>query len=193
MNKLITLFLATLLTTPAFAADNYTVDPNHTRPLFEVNHLGFSTQRGRFNKTGGQITLDIAAKKGSVEIVVYTSSLDMGFDKWDKHMMSEDFFNVDKFPTMSFKSNQLIFDGDKLIAAEGEFTLLGVTKPLRLTVSNFRCGMNPMNKQSTCGAEISATIKRSDFGMTKYIPAISDEIKISSPIEALKDNLAGVL
>jgi polyisoprenoid-binding protein YceI len=193
MNKLIAILLATLLAIPAFAADNYTVDPNHTWPLFEVNHMGFSTQRGRFNKTGGKITLDTAAKKGSVEIVVYTSSLDMGFDKWNNHMKSDDFFNVEIFPTMSFKSDRLIFDGGKLIAAEGEFTLLGVTKPLRLIVSNFHCGMNPMNKKSTCGAEITATIKRSDFGMTKYIPAVGDEVKILSPIEALQDNLAGVL
>jgi polyisoprenoid-binding protein YceI len=193
MNKSIAIFLATLLSMPAFAADNYTVDPTHTWPVFEVNHLGFSTQRGRFNKTGGKITLDIAAKKGSVEIVVDTASLDMGFDKWDKHMKSEDFFNVDKFPTMSFKSDRLIFDGDKLIAAEGAFTLLGVTKPLRLTVSNFHCGLNPMTKAPTCGAEITATIKRSEFGMTKYIPAVGDEVKISSPVEALQDNLAGVL
>jgi polyisoprenoid-binding protein YceI len=193
MNKSIAIFLATLLSMPAFAADNYTVDPTHTWPVFEVNHLGFSTQRGRFNKTGGKISLDIAAKKGSVEIVVDTTSLDMGFEKWDKHMKSEDFFNVEKFPTMSFKSDRLIFDGDKLIAAEGEFTLLGVTKPLRLIVSNFHCGLNPMTKAPTCGAEITATIKRSEFGMTKYIPAVSDEVKISSPVEAMQDNLAGVL
>lgn len=193
MNKLITIFLATLLATPALAADNYIVDPNHTWPLFEVNHLGFSIQRGRFDKTGGKITLDTAAKKGSVEIVVYTSSINMGFDKWNAHLKSDEFFNADQFPTMNFKSDRLIFEGDKLVAAEGQFTLLGVTKPLRLTVSNFHCGLNPMTKRPTCGAEITATIKRSDFGMIKYVPAVGDEIKISSPIEALLDNLGGVL
>lgn len=193
MNKLIAIFLATLLATPVLAAENYIVDPNHTWPLFEVNHLGFSIQRGRFDKTGGKITLDTAAKKGSVEIVVYTSSINMGFDKWNAHLKSDEFFDADKFPTMNFKSDRLIFEGDKLVAAEGQFTLLGVTKPLRLTVSNFRCGLNPMTKRPTCGAEITATIKRSDFGMTKYVPAVGDEVKIMSPIEALQDNLAGVL
>ena len=74
-----------------------------------------------------------------------------------------------------------------MVAAEGEFTLLGVTKPLKLTVSNFRCGANPMSKKAMCGADIAVTIKRSDFGMTKYLPAIGDEVKISSPVEAYKD------
>ncbi len=193
MNKTFAFFLAALLATPAVAVDYYNVYPNHTWPIFEVNHLGFSTQRGRFNKTSGKITLDIPAKQGSVEITVYTSSIDMGFDKWDAHMKSDEFFNVDKFPTMTFKSDRLIFDGDKVVAAEGQFTLLGVTKPLRLTVTDFHCGLNPMTKKPTCGAAISATIKRSDFGMTKYVPAVGDEIKILSPIEAMKDNLPGVL
>ncbi|HTJ97563.1 MAG TPA: YceI family protein, partial [Rhodocyclaceae bacterium] len=91
------------------------------------------------------------------------------------------------FPTITFKSNKLIFEGDKVVAAEGDFTLLGVTKPIRLTVSNFKCGPNPMTKKDMCGAEISTTIKRSDFGMSKYVPLISDEIKIMSAVEAYKN------
>ncbi|MBY0575710.1 MAG: YceI family protein [Gallionellaceae bacterium] len=176
-----------LLATPVSATDNYTVDPRHTFPVFEVNHLSFSTQRGRFNKTTGKISLDIAAKKGSVEITIDTASLDMGADDWNKHMKSEDFFNVEKFPSMRFTSHQLLFDDGKPVAAEGEFTLLGITRPLRLTVNNFRCAPHPMNKKPTCGADIAATLKRSDFGMTKYVPGVSDEVRIIAPIEALKD------
>ncbi|HWU83962.1 MAG TPA: YceI family protein [Rhodocyclaceae bacterium] len=170
----------------ALAADTYTIDPNHTFPIFEVSHLGFSVQHGRFNKTSGTVTLDTAAKKGSVDLTIDVASLDMGFPLWDQHMADEGFFNTAKFPTMSFKSNKLIFDGDKVVGAEGEFTMLGVTKPLKLSVSNFKCGANPMNKKDMCGAEISATLKRSDFGMTKYVPVVGDEIKITSPVEAYK-------
>lgn len=170
----------------ALAADTYTIDPNHTFPIFEVSHLGFSVQHGRFNKTSGTVTLDTAAKKGSVDLTIDVASLDMGFPLWDQHMADEGFFNTAKFPTMSFKSNKLIFDGDKVVGAEGEFTLLGVTKPLKLTVSNFKCGANPMTKKDMCGAEISATLKRSDFGMSKYVPMVGDEIKITSPVEAYK-------
>jgi polyisoprenoid-binding protein YceI len=184
--------IAALLSAPAHAADsytphNYTIDPTHTWPVFEVNHMGFSTQRGRFNKSGGKVTLDRTAKKGSVELLIETASLDMGFDKWDEHMKSEDFFNVKFFPTMRFVSDKLVFDGDRVVAAEGRFTLLGVTRPLTLTVSNFRCAVNPMNEKATCGADITATLKRSEFGMSKFVPAVSDEVRISVPVEATKD------
>ncbi|MDZ4200823.1 MAG: YceI family protein [Gallionella sp.] len=187
MKKSLALLAVTLFTAPAYAADSYTIDARHTFPVFEVNHLGFSTQRGRFNSSKGKITLDTAAKKGSVELVIDTASLDMGLDKWNEHMKAEDFFNVEFYPTMRFASNKLIFDGDKVVAAEGSFTLLGVTKPLTLTVSNFRCAPHPMNKKQACGADVSATIKRSEFGMSKYVPGVSDEVKLFSPVEAFKD------
>ncbi|MCR4298571.1 MAG: YceI family protein [Gallionella sp.] len=187
MNKSLAILLASLLTAPAYAADNYTIDSRHTWPVFEVNHMGFSTQRGRFNKSSGKITLDTATKKGGVDITIETASLDMGFDKWDEHMKSEDFFNAEFYPAMHFISDKLVFDGDKVVAAEGSFTLLGVTRPLTLTVSNFRCAPHPMLKKPACGADITATLKRSEFGMTKYVPAVSDEVKIFVPVEAVKD------
>ena len=187
MHKPLILIVAALLAAPACAADNYTVDPRHTWPVFEVNHLGFSTQRGRFNSSSGKITLDTAAKNGSVELVIETASIDMGFDKWDEHMKSDEFFNVAQFPTLRFVSDKLVFDGDKVVAAEGSFTLLGVTRPLTLTVSNFRCAPHPMLKKPACGADITATLKRSEFGMTKFVPAVSDEVKISVPVEAVKE------
>jgi polyisoprenoid-binding protein YceI len=185
MNKV--LILASLLASPVLAADHYTVDPTHTWPTFEINHLGFSTQRGRFNQSSGKIELDIAARKGSVELTIQTDSLDMGFEKWDQHMKAEGFFDTEIHPTMHFSSQKLRFKGDKVVAAEGDFTMLGVTRPLTLTVSNFRCAPHPMNKKQTCGANVSATLKRSDFGMTKYVPAISDEVKIIVPLEATLD------
>jgi len=188
MYKLIASFaLAAAVAAPVFAADTYSIDPNHTFPIFEVNHMGFSTQRGRFDKTTGTITLETAAKKGSVDLSIDTKSIDMGFPTWNEHVSADGFFNTEKFPTITFKSNKLIFEGDKVVAAEGDFTLLGVTKPIRLTVSNFKCGPNPMTKKDMCGAEISTTIKRSDFGMSKYVPLISDEIKIMSAVEAYKN------
>ena len=178
---------AVIATAPATAADNYTIDPNHTFPVFEVNHLGFSVQFGRFNKTSGKITLDMAAKKGSVDLTIETTSLDMGFPLWDEHMSAEGFFNTAKFPTMTFKANKLIFKDDKVVAAEGEFTMLGVTKPLTVSVNGFVCGIHPMNKKSMCGANIVGSIKRSDFGMSKHVPAISDDVKIHVPLEAFKN------
>lgn len=186
-NITIAIALAGSLSLSAYAADNYTIDPTHTFPVFEVNHMGYSVQHGRFNKTSGNITLDIAAKSGSVDLTIDTTSIDMGFQKWDEHMSSGDFFNAAKFPTMTFKSDKLIFKDDNLVAAEGQFTLLGVTKPLTVTVSGFKCGNHPMTKKPMCGANIGGTIKRSDFGMTKYVPAVSDEVQIHVPVEAYKN------
>ena len=185
--NIIAIALASVTAMPAYAAESYTIDPTHTWPVFEVNHLGFSTQRGRFNKTSGKITLDTAAKKGSVDLTIETASLDMGLEKWDEHMKSVDFFNVGQFPTMRFTSDKLKFDGDKVVAAEGNLTLLGTTRPVTLTVSNFRCAPHPMVKKQACGADISVTIQRMQFGMAKYVPMVSDEVKISSPVEAIID------
>ncbi|MDD5241057.1 MAG: YceI family protein [Sulfuricella sp.] len=175
------------LVAPAHAADVYTTDSEYTVPVFEVTHLGFTTQHGRFNKTTGMAMIDFAAKKGSVDFTVYTESLDMGLGAWTKHLSDEGLFNVKKYPTMTFKSDKLIFEGNKVVAAEGKFTLIGVTKPLKVTVNGFQCGNNPESKKPMCAGNVTATIKRSDFGLTKYIPAVSDEVKISVPVEAYKN------
>lgn len=186
-NITIAIALAGSLSLSAYAADSYTIDQSHTFPVFEVNHLGYSVQLGRFNRTSGNITLDMADQKGSVDLTIDTTSIDMGFQKWDEHMSSDDFFNTAKFPTMTFKSDKLIFKDDKVVAAEGQFTLLGVTRPLTVSVNGFKCGNHPMTKKPMCGANISGTIKRSDFGMTKYVPAVSDEVQIHVPVEAYKN------
>lgn len=187
MTRLITLLLAGLFAIPALAAETYTIDSTHTWPMFEVSHLGFSTQRGRFDKSSGKITLDIAAKQGSVELVIDTASISMGFDKWDDKMKGPDFFSVVYFPTMTFTSDKIVFEGDKPVSATGVLTLLGESRPVTLVISDFACGTHPMLRKTMCGANISTTIKRSDFGMKKFIPAVGDEVKIYSPVEAYKD------
>ena len=180
-------FAGLSMTAGAMAADSFTIDSRHTFPVFEVNHLGFSTQRGRFNNVTGKIMLVPSQKSGSIEVTIDSASIDMGMDAWDKQMRGEDFFNVEKFPSMSFKSTKLVYDGDKLVGAEGDFTLLGVTRPVKLEVKGFTCGTHPINKKALCGADIFTVIKRSEFGMTKYVPSISDDVVIKIPVEAFKD------
>lgn len=180
-------FAGLSMTAGAMAADSYTIDSRHTFPVFEVNHLGFSTQRGRFNSVTGKIMLVPSQKSGSIEVTIDSASIDMGLEAWDKHMRGEDFFNAEKFPNMSFKSTKLVYDGDRLVGAEGDFTLLGVTKPVKLEVKGFTCGTHPINKKALCGADISTVIKRSEFGMTKYVPSISDDVVVRIPVEAFKD------
>jgi polyisoprenoid-binding protein YceI len=175
------------LSTALAAPETFTIDSRHTYPMFEVSHFGLSVQRGRFDKTSGKIALDREARSGSIDVTIDAASINMGFDAWNKIMTGENLFNVAQFPVMTFKSDKLIFEGDKVVGADGEFTLLGVKKPMRLKVSNFACVQHPMLKKLVCGAEVSTDIKRSDFGMSTGIPAVGDDIRLSSPVEAVKD------
>jgi polyisoprenoid-binding protein YceI len=182
MKRFIATALLAGLTSTAFAAPVvYQLDPSHTYPSFELSHMGFSIQNGRFDKSSGTITLDAEKKTGSVDISIDARSLNSGWEKRDAHVKGPDFFNTEKFPTMTFKSNKLVFEGEKLVAVDGNFTLLGVTKPLTLAVSNFKCDMHPMMKKLACGANASATIKRSEFGMrrceTEYCSRSRTEIR----------------
>ncbi len=175
------------LTLPAWAADTYTFDPEYTAASFEVDHLGFTTQRGRFNKAQGHAVLDLAAHQGAVEFSIETNSLDMGSKAWTVHVSSAGLFDVEHFPSITFKSDNLQFDGNKVVGADGQLTLLGISKPLHVVVQDFSCGIHPLNKKALCAGNISATLKRSDYGMVKYIPTVSDEIKIHVPVEAYRD------
>ena len=171
------------LIAPACSADSYTTNPELSTPVFDIPKLGFMSLQGRFNKTSGKVKIDFTAKTGSVDFTIYTDSLDMGWDAWTKHLSDEGLFNVKKFPTMTFKSDKFIFSGNQIVGADGQFTMLGVTKPLTITVSNFHCNGATASKKATCAADVSAQIKRSDFGLTKYTPMVSDEVKIKVPVE----------
>ena len=132
------------------------------------------------------MTLDRAAKKGTIDVTIETASVRSHDPRPDAALKGEKYFNVEKYPTMTFKSSSLMFDGDRVVGAEGELTMLGVTKPVSLKVSNFTCGDHPFNKKPMCGAEVTATIKRSEWGMTAGIPfAPADDVKIMIPVEAL--------
>ncbi|MBT9614285.1 MAG: polyisoprenoid-binding protein [Burkholderiales bacterium] len=180
------LFIA-LLTPSASAADQYTIDPNHTYPSFEIDHMGYSTTRGRFNSVQGKLSLDRDAKTGSVEVIIDAASIDTGLAKLEDVLRSADYFDVKRHPTLNFRGNQFRFDDSRLSAVEGELTLLGVTHPVTLVVTRFKCGLNLLRLRQACGADASATIKRSDFGLSKGLPLVGDEVKILIQIEAVKD------
>lgn len=181
-------FAALLTALPASAElESYTLDPNHTFPSYEINHFGYSTQRGRFDKTSGKITLDTAAKKGSADVTIDTQSIDTGHKKLEEHLRSDEFFNVAQFPQITFKSSQFAFDGDKVKSATGDLTILGVSRPATLNVERFNCAIHPMLKKKICGAEMTTTIKRSEFGMGKYVPMLGDDVLLRINVEAIKD------
>jgi polyisoprenoid-binding protein YceI len=167
--------------------ETYTIDPRHTIPTYEVSHLGYSMQRGRFDRTRGKITIDTAAKKGSADVTVDAASVSSGVDKLDEHLKGEDFFNVARHPQITFKSSDFAFEGDTLRSATGELTMNGITKPVTLTANIFRCAMNPVLKKKQCGADLVTTIKRSDFGMKYALPALGDDVTLRIPVESMKD------
>lgn len=172
----------------AFATPTaYNIESNHTYPSFEADHMGISLWRGKFNKTSGTITLDRAAKTGALDITIDTASLDFGHDKMNDHAKNKDMFNVEKFPTATYKSKSIKFNGDTPVAVEGELTLLGVTKPVTLAINKFKCIQHPMFKREACGADASGTFNRADFGLDYGVKmGFSPEVKLAIQVEALK-------
>ena len=187
MKKLITLAIAATLSTAAFAApETYTIEGTHTFPRFEYSHFGYSLQQSRFDKTTGSITLDKAARTGSVDVTIDTTSVNTGYPLFNQHIQGEDFFDTAKYPTITYKSTKVNFDGDKPTTIEGNLTVKGITKPVTLTVTSFHCMPHPMLKKDACGANATATIKRSEFNAGKYAPYVGDDVKLTIAVEAYK-------
>ena len=182
------LILAAVAAAPALAApESYALDAGHTFPRFSYSHFGYSTQLSRFNKTTGKIVFDKAAKTGSVDITIDTKSVDTGFPLFNEHIQSADFLDTAQFPTATFKSTKVVFDGDKPTAIEGNLTLKGVTRPVTLTLTSFQAMPHPILKKDAIGANANVTVKRSDFNAGKYAPNVSDEVRIDIAVEAIKE------
>lgn len=181
------LALATVLVTPGFAADTFVIDNSHTFPRFSYDHFGYSQQLSRFNKTSGAITLDAANKVAGVDIVIDTKSVDTGFDTFDEHIQAADFLDTAQFPTATFKSTAVKFEGDKPVAVDGILTLKGIAKPVTLTVTSFHAMPHPMLNKDAIGANAFTVVKRTEFDMGKYAPYVSDEVRIEIAVEAIKE------
>ncbi len=186
-NSIRTLALTALvsgLTFSAQAAETYKLDPSHTAITWHVNHFGFSTPSGKFMNVDGQVTLDEAnPASSSVNVTINVADINSGVAKLDEHLKTPDFFDVAKFPTASFISKKVELTGKDTAKVEGDLTLRGVTKPVILDVKLNQIGENMM-KLKTAGFTASTTIKRSDFGMSTYVPNLGDEVKIDIESEA---------
>jgi len=183
-SALTALALTAALSASALAAPvTYVPDPNHTFVRFSYNHLGFTTQQSRFDKTTGTVTLDPAAKSASIDLVIDAKSVDTGSELFNGHIQGADFLDTADFPTATFKSTSIHFDGDAPVSIDGVLTLKGVSKPVTLTVTSFKHAPN-MQKKDQIGANATTTLKRSDFKMDKYVPLVSDEVTVTVAIEA---------
>lgn len=189
MRKSLTLLAAAAaatLSTGAFAAD-YAIDPTHTFATFEIGHFGASVNRGRFDKKEGKITFDKAAKTGSVDISFDVASVNTGTASFDRHLMSADILNAEKFPKAQFVSTKFHFNGDKVSAVDGNLTLLGKTQPVTLKANQFNCFESPMLKREVCGGDFEATIDRTAFGVNYGVDwGFPKNVRLVLQVEAVK-------
>jgi polyisoprenoid-binding protein YceI len=184
MNKTLTIASIALLPLGSLQADDFTIDPGHTYVSFAINHLGFSTMRGKFNQQDGTMKYDPASKTAEVSIEIEAASIDTGHDKRDEHLRGPDFLNTVENPTITFKSTGATWNGDKPATVTGNLTILGVSKPVTLTIDSINCGEHPFSKKYTCGFDASGSIMRSDFGVTYGIPNIGDKMDLQIELEA---------
>jgi len=169
------------------APETYVVDPSHTFPSFRVAHLDISTQRGRFDRTRGNITLDRDAASGSIAIEIDAAAVSTGNPRLDAALRGEDFFDVERHPRIAFRSTRVQFERGEPARIEGELTLLGVTRPVALQVERFACTLKPFLVRTTCGADVSGLISRSAFGMKSYAAFVGDEVRLEIQVEAIKE------
>lgn len=172
----------------AAAQDTYVIDGTHTTPMYEIRHMGMSLQRGFFTETMGTVTLDRTARTGKIDVVISTGSVITSSRILNDVLKRGDWFNSEQHPAMRYVAKDLVFEGDVPVAANGELTLRGVTRPVALRISGFHCGIHSLLRRAMCAAEATATIRRSEFGMTAGIPAVAgDEVRIVIPVEAISE------
>ncbi len=165
----------------------YAFDPAHTYVTFEIGHFGTSTNRGRFDKKEGTVQLDKAAKTGKVEATIDTTSINTGFEAFNKHLQSADLFDAAKYPAIKFVGDKFTFTGDKVSSISGNLTLLGKTQPVTLKANNFNCYQSPMLKREVCGGDFEASIDRTAFGMAYGIDwGFPKDVRLVIQVEAVK-------
>jgi polyisoprenoid-binding protein YceI len=179
---LFAMFLCFPLT--ALAEENYTLDPTHSYVEWHISHFGFSNPSGKW-LVQGTLTLDEKnPQQSKINVTINIGDLVTGIPKLDEHLKTADFFDASKYPTATFVSQKVMKTGKDTAKVMGILTLHGVSKPLTLDVTLNKIAESPITHKKTAGFTASATIKRSEFGIDKYVPNISDEVKIHIEAEA---------
>lgn len=175
-----------IVAAPLALATTYKIDPSHTFPQFEIRHMSFSMIHGRFNHTTGSIRMDRGKNLGSVRVKIAVDSVDTGFEARNAHLFKPEFFNAKKYPTMTYRSTKVAYSGKHEATVYGKLTMKGVTKPVKLHVSRIHCAPDPFSEDAErCGFDATAEIKRSDFGVSAYVPSIPDAVHIVISVEAV--------
>lgn len=187
---LLALASSVLLASPLQAAERYRIDPTHTLPTWEIDHLGYSTQRGVFTGVSGTIELDRTAEQGKVNIEIDAASLSTGVAKLDTHLKGDDFFQTQRHPKITFVSSGMRFEKGEPVGVVGDLTITGISNLVYLRIDRLRCAPHPIYRKQVCGADASAEFERSRFNINKYVPYVSDRVVLRIPVEAIQEDAA---
>lgn len=176
--------LLALALAPGVHAAEYVVDPDHTYVHFEVLHHGTSTVRGRFDAIDGTIHFNPQARTGAITMQIDMASINTGSKGFDHHLKGADFFNAAQYPQSRYESTELMFDGEKVKAVQGELTLLGQTHPVTLDAIRFNCYHNPRIDRETCGGDFETVLERENWGMAFGLPGIPNQVRLVIEVEA---------
>ncbi len=168
------------------AEESYKIDPSHTFVLWHIDHLGFSTQTGKWPVNGTVLIDENDPQKSKVDVVIKVADMITGNAELNKHLEGESFFDTKKYPTATFVSNKVEITSKTTANLQGVLTLRGVAKPVTLNVALIKIGKNPVTEKPTAGFSATTTIKRSDFGINAFLPMLGDSVKLDIDVEAQK-------
>jgi polyisoprenoid-binding protein YceI len=168
------------------APESYEIDNTHSYVLWQINHLGYSTQAGKWYVNGNLVIDEQDHKNDKLDVTIKVADFITGLPELDKHLKSKLFFNVDQFPTATFVSNKVTVKSNDTARVEGKLTLRGVTKEMAFDVKLNKKGPNPLTNKMSLGFSGETKVKRSDFGMVAYLPGLSDDVHLDLELEASK-------
>jgi polyisoprenoid-binding protein YceI len=191
-STVLSLAVAALAASPALAAETYSIDKNHSEASFQIRHLGISNVRGRFEDFDGTVNIDKAKPDASsVEFTIQAASINTNAPDRDKHLRSADFFDVEKFPTITFKSSKIVPKGASAYDVTGTLTMHGVSKEITIPVTHLGFVKDPWGNDRS-GFELNTTLNRKDYGLTwnKALETggflVGEDVKISVNLETAK-------
>jgi polyisoprenoid-binding protein YceI len=166
------------------AIEIFDLSAQHTHPTFDVIRLGFLHTPGIFNDASGELLLDRSAKTGSIEVIIRTGSLSTGIEARDDYLKGSEFFNVSSFPIATVTAKDFNLNGQFPMHVDGSLTMLGVTKPISLTIVAMQCDPPPSGQKAICKGRVNTTIQRSEWGMSRYLLFVANAVTIDVEVTA---------
>ncbi|MEQ4925070.1 YceI family protein [Proteus hauseri] len=187
MKTILSAVLTTLLFIPVAQAEEYKLEPTHTKAMFYIDHFGTSTNSGGFYEINGDFSYSPENKMGSIKVSIPVKTLNTGLTAFDNHIKSADILDAEKFPTIEFTSTKWNFENNKPISVDGLLTIKGKIHPVQLKTTKFNCYESPVFNAPVCGGDFEATIKRSQWGVNFLVKeGMADSMTLKIQVEAIK-------